>query len=625
SRHIALVAAFDHRHIFIDPQIAVDIAHVAASFDERQRLFALPRSTWEDYNPALLSAGGGVFRRSAKSIAITPQMRERFAIAAEQLTPNELIHALLQAPVDLLWNGGIGTYVKSSLETHADCGDKTNDGVRVNGKQLRCKVLGEGGNLGCTQLGRVEFALQGGRCNTDFIDNAGGVNCSDHEVNIKIALGMLVGNGDMTDKQRRELLEAMTASVAELVLADNSRQTLALSLAMRDVHRRMGEYRRLIHRLELTGALNRALEFLPDEEALNERRASGQALTRPELAVLICYVKSQLKMALNDPQLSADPLLHQSLYQAFPPALIDAYSGVVDQHRLRGEIIATQIANDMVNLMGITFADRMVQSTGATSTELALAYVTTREIFGLHAWWRHIEALDGVVTADVQLDMYAVLMRLVRRATRWIIRNRRLNLQPVQEVARFREPLAQLYRELPEILTGRVRDEHEQRQSALLAAGVPADLANYIAAANVLYPGLGIIDAAVELAAPVRKVAEVHLALQQLLELDVLSRQISDLKVENHWQALARESFRDDLEWQLRKLTSGAMRHLCEAGDVSACVERWSEQQKVLVERWRALLTELHAADRKEFAVYAVAIRELLDLAQSTHAGGYIK
>jgi glutamate dehydrogenase len=620
SPHIRLLAAFNHQHIFIDPQLSNDAGENAAAiaFAERKRLFDLPRSSWEDYNAQLISAGGGIFRRSAKSVLISAQMRERFAIDAEQLTPNELIYALLRAPVDLLWNGGIGTYIKASAESHADCGDKTNDPVRVNGKQLRCRVLGEGGNLGATQLGRVEFALNGGRCNTDFIDNAGGVNCSDHEVNIKIALNTLMSAGDMTDKQRRELLEAMTDDVAQLVLADNARQTLALSVAERQTFERMSEYRRLIHRLETTGGLNRALEFLPDDEMLTERRAGGRGLTRPELSVLICTVKSQLKLALNSDDLARDPVARASLYQAFPQLLVEQHADALDTHRLRREIIATQVANDMVNLMGITFIDRMVQSTGATLIDLALAYITAREVFELNRHWSEIEALGARVAASVQLDMHAVLMRLVRRATRWFIRNRRINFMPAQEVARFRTPLVQLYAELPQILDGRVRDEHERRRGELIDAGVPEGLANFVAASNVLYPALGVIDAALEIGMPVRKVAEVNIALMQILDLDLFARQIADLKVENHWQALARESFRDDLEWQLRKLTVGAMNHLCEKGDVGTCIKRWIEQQHVLVERWRALLTELNAADRKEFAVYSVAIRELLDLAQSS-------
>ena len=442
SSQLRMVAAFNHLHIFIDPDPDAEVA-----FRERQRLFELPRSGWDDYDQTLISAGGGVFRRSLKAIDITPAMKVRFAIDADQLTPTELIAALLRAPVDLLWNGGIGTYVKASQQSHADCGDKANDAVRADGCELRCRVVGEGGNLGMTQLGRVEYSLHGGRCNTDFIDNAGGVNCSDHEVNIKIALNALVAAGDMTEKQRRELLAQMTDAVAALVLRDNERQTLAISLAARQALERTNEYRRLIHRMEQSGDLNRALEFLPDDEVLLERRALGQGLTRPELALLISYIKGILKIDLVDPLVTDDPLLGAALQQAFPDELNRRHPTAIAAHRLRPQIIATQVANDIVNTMGILFVDRMVFSTGATAPIVARAYVTAREVFRLGDMWQRIENVPDI-DGNVQLDMLLVLMRLVRRATRWLIRNRRQNLDPTAEVARFREPLAELYREL---------------------------------------------------------------------------------------------------------------------------------------------------------------------------------
>ncbi|HSB97183.1 MAG TPA: NAD-glutamate dehydrogenase domain-containing protein, partial [Spongiibacteraceae bacterium] len=516
---------------------------------------------------------------------------------------------------------GIGTYVKSSRQTHAECGDKANDSVRVNGTQLRCKVVSEGGNLGCTQPGRIEYALHGGRCNTDFIDNSAGVDCSDHEVNIKIALNALVASGDMTEKQRRELLSSMTDAVAELVLQHNYRQTQALSLAERQALVRSGEYERLIKRMESSGRLQRALEFIPDDETLLERKADGRGLTRPELAVLISYTKAQLKADLVVPAIADDPLLSQALYRAFPEQLCTSYRAVLDQHRLRAPIIGTQIANDMIDLMGITFVERMVQSTGASAVEVARAFVTAREVFDMHNHWRAIEALDGRIDANVQLDMMAVVMRLVRRATRWFIRNRRVHLQPSREVERFRQPIAELHRQYPEILAGRVLEDYSARRQRLLEQAVPPDVAEYVAAANFLYPSLSIIDAATEVDKPVRKVAEVYVALAQALELDSFAKQIADLKVENHWQAQARETFRDDLEWQQRKLAVGALLHLCPQGDVPACLQRWLKQQQTLVERWRALLMELHGTEAKEFAVFAVAIRELLDLAQSTYHG----
>lgn len=614
SRNIRLLAAFNHQHIFIDPD-----PDPTLSFEERARLFTLPRSSWADYDSKLISTGGGVFPRSLKSIELTPEMRERFGIDAPRLTPNALIAALLKAPVDLLWNGGIGTYVKASTQSHAEVGDKTNDSVRVDGRELRCRVVAEGGNLGMTQPARVEYALKGGLCNTDFIDNSGGVDCSDHEVNIKIALNPLVAAGDMTEKQRRELLRSMTKKVAELVLANNYRQALALSLAERQALVRHGEYRRLIHRMEASGHLNRSLEYIPDEEGMAERRANGNALTRPELAILMAYTKTQLQTDLIDSDAPDDKLMSRALYEAFPPLLCAQYGPALDAHRLRREITATYIANDMVDLMGITFAERILQSTGATPAEIARGYITAREVFALRDYWQAIAGLDGRVAAGVQMDMMQTLMRLTRRATRWFIRNRRALLDPEREVEHFREPMTQLFGALPTLLRGRLQTDHQGACEALEEQGVPPELAAFVGSADVLYPVLGLIDAAAEIEAPLLKVFEIYQALMLELELDRFAREIAELKVENHWQALARESFRDDLEWQLRKLTVGAMKHLCARGDVDACVARWTEQQAVLVQRWRELMTELNAAETHEFAVYSVAIRELLDLAQSSH------
>ena len=611
SRHIRLLAAFNHLHIFIDPNPDAE-----TSFTERERLFNLPRSTWEDYNAELISPGGGIFKRSAKSIPISAEMKECFAIEADQLTPAELISALLKAPVDLLWNGGIGTYVKASYQSHAECGDKANDALRVNGRDLRCKVIGEGGNLGCTQLGRVEFALHGGHCNTDFIDNSAGVDCSDHEVNIKIALNSLMRAGDMTEKQRRELLVSMTDDVATLVLRHNFQQTLALSLAEREVIERGGEYHRLIHQMENRGVLNRALEFMPDDETLIQRKTLGRGLTRPELSLLMSYTKAELKSDLAVDAVASDPLLSRAIFSAFPPLLGERYPAAIETHGLRRQIIATQVANEIVDKMGITFTERMAQSTGAHPVDIARAFVTAREIFQLQVRRRELEALDQRVEASMQLELLAIQMRMVRRATRWFIRNRRVNLDPVREVERFRQPIDALHRELPTLLVGRLRDDYQTRYQRFINAHIPDDVAAYAASANLLYACIGIVDAAASINADVHKVAEVYFAIAQELDLDLFAKQIAELKVENHWQSQQREAFRDDLEWQMRKLSVSAMRYMCNEGNVEKCVSRWLEQQHTLVERWRALLVEVQGTEAKEFPLYGVAIRELLDLAQ---------
>ncbi|HLD68521.1 MAG TPA: NAD-glutamate dehydrogenase, partial [Pseudomonas sp.] len=468
SETLQMVAAFNHQHIFIDPN-----PDAAKSFVERQRLFDLPRSSWADYDASLISAGGGIFQRSAKSIAISPEMKARFDIGADKLPPTELLNALLKAPVDLLWNGGIGTYVKSSQESHADVGDKANDALRVDGRDLRAKVVGEGGNLGMTQLGRVEYGLNGGASNTDFIDNAGGVDCSDHEVNIKILVNEIVAAGDMTGKQRNSLLAKMTDEVGSLVLGNNYKQTQALSLAQRRARERIGEYKRLIGALEAAGKLDRAMEFLPSDEQLAERIASGQGLTRPELSVLISYSKIDLKESLLKSQVPDDDYLAREMETAFPPLLTRKFAPSMARHRLKREIVSTQIANDLVNHMGITFVQRLKESTGMSAANVAGAYVIVRDVFRLPHWWQQIEALDYQVPAELQLQMMDELMRLGRRATRWFLRNRRTELDAARDVSHFAPRIVALAERLDELLEGPAREQWLARFQGYVEAGAP--------------------------------------------------------------------------------------------------------------------------------------------------------
>ncbi|MBP6381096.1 MAG: NAD-glutamate dehydrogenase, partial [Pseudomonadales bacterium] len=449
SRAIRLVAAFNHQHIFVDPD-----PDPQASFAERERLFALARSSWADYDAGLISAGGGVFARSAKSIALSPEMRRVLDTRAERLTPAEVVSAILAAPVDLIFNGGIGTYFKGSDEDHADAGDKANDAVRIDGAQIRARVVAEGGNLGMTQLARVEFASRGGACNTDFIDNSGGVDCSDHEVNIKILLNAIVAAGDMTGKQRVQLLEEMRDDVAELVLIDNYRQVQSISLAEREAALRINEHRALISALEAAGALDRALEFLPSDEALAERRARATGLTRPELAVLACYVKGRLKLDILDSDVPEDPYLASALERAFPARLCERFRDRLAQHALRRELIATQLANDVVDLMGITFVERMRQSTDAPVAAIVRAWVVARDVLGLHGLWEAVEALDNRVAAERQLDVLADLQRLTRLVARWFVQNRRGGLDAAAEVAAFAAPVRTIRERMAEFALG---------------------------------------------------------------------------------------------------------------------------------------------------------------------------
>jgi glutamate dehydrogenase len=612
SVHICLLGAFNHQHIFIDPKPDAE-----RSFRERERLFHLPRSSWMDYDKTIISSGGGVFSRDAKSITITAEMQACFDIAATSLTPNELIHALLQAPVDLLWNGGIGTYVKASHENHSDVGDKANDAVRVNGNELRCKVIGEGGNLGMTQQGRVEYCLEGGACNTDFIDNVGGVDCSDHEVNIKILLNEVVANGDLTQKQRNQLLTEMTDNVAHLVLHNNYRQTQAISIAQADAVSRGAEYRRFINRLQHQGRLDRKLEFLPDDEALIERQAQGKGLTRPELAILISYAKATLKEDLATTDIADDPYIAHFIEGAFPQKIRDAYSGPLYQHRLKREIVATQIANDIVNNMGISFAQRLIESTGASAGEFAIAYVTARDIFKLDAYWQEVEQLDYKIPAALQIELMTKMMRRVRHATRWFLRNRRGQLNPGKNVEMFAAGVQNIVVQLPKLLSGKPLEQWQESAAALQEAGLPEGLATRSAMPGYLFSGLSVVEAALNSERKLSIVAELYFTLGSYLELPWLAQQISDVKVENYWQAMARETYMDDLEAQLRNLVRALLQHLHEADSIERLVNEWGERHQFLLQRWRSLVSELQTGAHTDFAVFSVALRELRDLENS--------
>ncbi|PRB81350.1 NAD-glutamate dehydrogenase [Pseudomonas sp. MYb185] len=610
SRSVRLLAAFNHQDIFIDPD-----PDASRSFEERQRLYDLPRSSWADYNPELISAGGGVFSRSLKQITLTPQIREVFDIVEQQLTPAELIHRLLKAPVDLLWNGGIGTYIKASTESHADVGDKTNDALRVDGRDLRCKVIGEGGNLGMTQLGRIEYCLNGGAANTDFIDNAGGVNCSDHEVNIKILLNEVVAAGDMTVKQRNALLAEMTEAVAALVLASNYKQSQAISLAQGQAARAMVEYQRFISGMEASGKLSRSLEFLPDDEQLADRAGKGLGLTRPELSVLISYSKADLKEQLVDSAVPEDPWLAREMATAFPPRLVREQTAALAHHRLRREIIATQLANNLVNHMGITFLRRLEQSTGASPGQIVAAYVVARDVFKLMEQFHSIEQLDHQLSAAIQLELMDELMRLARRATRWFIRRRGKELQPAAEVEHFAPQIQALGERFDGMLEGSVHELWQTRFDHYTAAGVPAPIARLVAGTVHFYTMLGMITAADTTGQPVERVAQVFFTLGSELQLTWFGSQINALPVGSHWQALAREAYRDELENQLGSITVTALQMSEPETPVAELVSTWLERNHAPVQRWQELLNELRSAGQSDYPMTAVAMRELTDLA----------
>lgn len=481
-----LTAAFNHLHIFVDPNPADSIA----SFNERQRLFTLPRSNWSDYNAELISAGGGIFSRDAKSIKISPEMQARFAITEDNLAPTDLISALLKAPVDLVWNGGIGTYVKGSNESHALVGDKANDCLRINGKQLRCRVVGEGGNLGFTQLGRIEAAQTGTRINTDFIDNAGGVNCSDHEVNIKILLQEVMQAGDLTLKQRNELLVEMTAEISRLVLRDNYTQSQALAIAELDSRKDLTPYQNLINQLEAEGKLNRELEYLPSEADLQanlQSSAANQAgLTRPELAILLAYAKADVKKQILESDLPEDPWLAKAITQAFPKVLVERYPTALYNHRLKRELVATMLVNELVDHLGITFVHQLQATHKLSISDIIRGYAASRDIFNLEATWQAINDLDYQVDASLQLELMHQLAASVERTSCNLIGNGLTALNAEQTLANLTPKATAAMQQVAEQLTGEALKRWEASQAQLIAKGVAKETAAKLASVNHL-------------------------------------------------------------------------------------------------------------------------------------------
>jgi len=603
SQRIRLVAAFDHRHIFLDPS-----PDAATSFAERQRMFALPRSSWADYDARLISAGGGIWSRAEKSIPVSPQAQAALGISAALMAPNELISAILRAPVDLLYNGGIGTYVKASTESHPDVGDRANDAVRVNGAELRCKVVGEGGNLGFTQRGRVEAALHGVRLYTDAIDNSAGVDTSDHEVNIKILLSLPVAEDRITLEQRNALLAEMTDDVAHLVLEDNYYQTQALSVGVHTARKLLEQQHRFIRFLEKEGRLNRALEFLPDDETIAERRSTGLALTGPERAVLMAYSKMWLFDELLASDLPKDPWVAAALVRYFPQRLHQEFAGDIARHPLRREIIATVVLNEMVNRVGPSFPYQMTSSTGSAPAQVVRAYLLTREVFALSPTWRAIEALDNVVADQTQAELLMELGRRTVRATTWFLRSRRLGEPMAQTIERFGpacEALLRYLRVAPPSASWRV--PIQEMQARFTQQRVPEALAFDVAAAATTIAALDLAEVAEAARQPLETVASTYFAIGDVLGLARLRAQVAALPSDGYWQALAKAASSDDLASLQRQLTADAL----QAGGL----EPWQREQAHALDRARRMLGELAESKSADLAMLSVALRELRNLA----------
>ena len=608
SPHIRLVAAFNHREIFIDPS-----PDPGMSFEERRRLFELPRSSWSDYDVEKISAGGGIWPRTAKTIEIPPEARAALGIDDEFLSPNELIRAILRAPVDLLWNGGIGTYVKASTETHTDAGDKANDALRVDGRDLRCQVVGEGGNLGLTQRGRIEYALAGGRLNNDAIDNSAGVDCSDHEVNIKILLGHVLAEGDLTSKQRNELLQEMTDAVGAAVLKDNYEQTETLTLAEANAVGMLDVHARLIRFFEQNLNLDRELEALPDEEALEERKREHQRLTRPELAVLLAFSKIHLYAELLDSDVPEDPYLSGELESYFPAPLPERFGAEMRTHRLRREIAATRVVNNILHGGGTTFVFRLYEETGAVPSDIARAYTVAREIYAMRPIWAEIEALDNQVPAETQIEMLLEGRRVIERATRWLLRNRRRPLNIAETVAYFAPGAAELYKEMPALLAAADAEPVVLQAETFKQLGAPADLALRVAGLASMFSALDIIEIADQCDAPLAEVAGLHFGLGGRLQLHWLRDRIAALPRDDRWSALARAALRDDLHGIHRQLTAAVLQTGERGGDPIKAVNSWVDANPA-GERFMQTLDDIRVGRVFDLTTLPVAIREARNL-----------
>ncbi len=608
SKHIRLLAAFDHRHIFLDPT-----PDEAASFTERQRLFELPRSSWDDYDKSLISEGGGVYARHAKSIPVSAQVRAALGLpeGTTQLSPPELLRAILLAPADLLYNGGIGTYVKASTESNAEVGDKANDPIRVDGRELRVKVVGEGGNLGLTQRGRIEAALQGVILNTDAIDNSAGVDCSDHEVNIKIFVDRMVAAGKLDPAERSQFLASMTEEVGRLVLEDNIDQNILLLNDRMRVAEWSPSYERLMDWLDKHAGLKRDLEALPSTATLRERLTLGQGLTSPELSVLAAYAKIELTTALRESDLADDPWFRSTLRAYFPKQLRERFDAELDTHPLRREIIATVVANDMINLGGITFAFRAIEETSATEAALAKAFVALREVYELDIMVAELNELPASFPTEHWSAVHLDIRRLLDRAVRWVI-VQGYTSRPIGEiVAEFKPLMDPMRSRLLDYLRGDDRARVAEYLERGRSWGLPEDLALRWAELFESYVLLDVARIVKESPEPVEDIARVYYTVFNRFHADSLLERITTLPREDRWQALARAALRDDLYSTISDMTSAVLTSTAAGTPAEDRLAEWESQNVEQLSRAKSMFDEVNALEADDMASLSVALRLL--------------
>lgn len=608
TNKIKLVAAFDHRDIFLDPT-----PHPEKSFQERKRLFNLPRSSWQDFNTNIISKGGGVFSRSAKTITLSAQIRKALEIEAHSLTPNELICAILKAPVDLFFNGGIGTYVKASTENNAEVGDKTNEFCRINGNELRCRIVGEGGNLGFTQLGRIEYALQGGLINTDFIDNSGGVDCSDHEVNIKILLDAAIKSKKMTAKARHKLLVKMTNQVAKLVLDDNYAQALTMGFSTEHAAKLSGLYHSYLKDLETTTAIDRSVEFLPDDKIILERKAANIGFTSPELAVLLAYSKISTKHEILKSNVPEIPFLCDYIKNAFPKILDNLFPHELYQHPLHREIIATQLSNQMINDMGITFVYRVGIETGASVADIIRAYVVASKIFNSIELQELIDSLETKISAKIQYELLHYVRNLINLATRWFLRGNRLQGDLAKTIAHYSKHVRQLEVILPNLMSGSTRAYLEALIQGFSEIGIAEKIGRRIAITRAIYTALNIIEVATLHHFDLIKTAKVYFEVGARFNLVWFRDKIGADVREGHWNTLTRITLRDELDILQRLLTVVIIKFNKKETNAKRLIDSWAVAHSPAIERWEKIMYKFLDEPNLEYSMFFIAIRELLN------------
>jgi glutamate dehydrogenase len=604
---IKLVAAFDHRHIFIDPD-----PDPLISYNERARLFNLPTSSWADYNPKLISSGGGVFNRKDKAIHLTPEMQAILNTTANTLTPNELIRTILIAPVDLLYNGGIGTYVKASTESNSAVGDRSNDYTRVNGAELRCRVVCEGGNLGFTQPGRIEYAQGGGLINTDFIDNSAGVDCSDHEVNLKILLDSQVAKNKLNKTERNKLLAALTDEVAELVLADNYKQALIMSYSAYRAKHNLDLHIEYINELAKSPLFNRSLEFIPNAKELLERKAQAQSLTRPELAVLLAHTKILVKAEILKTNNSADDYLSEATLSAFPASIRAQYRHEILNHPLARDISATQLSNQIINQMGITFIYRIQAETGAAINDIIRAQTIASRVFATQQLQEIIENLHLKIPLKERYDMLFSLKSLINLATRWFLHHHKTMHSDLHSLTSyFADQIKRLEELVPKLMSGATQDYHTALTTKFTATGLPPDVARRIATYRAIYSSLNIVDVSQQHQYDLERTARIYFMSGEKMSLVWFRDQINKDAREGHWNTLARLTLRDQLDTTQRALTVAILNSGIDAEPAESLLSRWIAAKQCAFDHWQRILNMLYESTTVDYTMFFIALREL--------------